>query len=205
MELRIRLSGPQGHEADIIAFRQGIMRAIHMDPQGPAAQPLPYGAYLFCSVEGEQQPVAMGELYVYTQRFADFSRVPYCEAYDLSQLGPLEQFIHLRSFFVAPGLRRASLVYALMSCALMRVSLDLGTTLMTAGTHSENAYNIRLFERTGLKQLGYYTVEGQRHILMYLDIPCGIAAPMMDRVRPHMERILEADAATIARIRDKRA
>lgn len=203
---RVTVELPEHRYDTIRAFRQEICRTVGLDPEGPAADPLPYATYLFVyppagRVGEVSEPAGMVEFFLYDQAFDSYESAPYSEAANLAELAPMGQMAHLRSVILAEQYRKTRLFqYLLMAMAL--TAFRMGARFMTAGTGLHNHSILALHQGAGMRRLGFWTPENcapQQLSLLELE-------PLAQRVAAMKQlRFFEFEPERLRALRNRRA
>jgi GNAT superfamily N-acetyltransferase len=198
MTYRICLAGAEANPEAVTRFRREICRDIGLDPDGPAARPLPAGSYLFVAAASCPAPIGMIELFFYDQLFRSYHEAVYSQAADLAAIAPMHELAHVRSVYVAAGQRRTQLFRYLMA-AMVVAARRMGARYLTAGTGLHNHTILALHRRAGMARLGEYVVDGSPQQLSLLALE-----PIADRAERIAARV-DLDLSAAASLRRRTA
>ncbi len=152
--LELRRLDSRSHADYIRQVRTRTLEALQVTPAPAMIEPLPHAFYVAAYAPQHEEPIGLGEAYLYRKAFASYADSPMAGVPGLAEACPIEHLCYMRTIYVDPayrGVRPAYLYLYLVMSHLFRV---LGADYALMATMAEIPALAGLYAKTGGKQVG---------------------------------------------------
>ncbi len=157
-------------DADYIRHvRTQTLQAIGIEATSEMIQPVEFATYLV-AYSDDQSRMGLGESGMLSDVYRGYRDTPYASLCDLSRYCPIEQMASMRTIYVEPAFRGASLTFMGLALASAKLFHARGARFATASTSGSSDYLKGLYIKAGGELAGEAKIDGAGVALFVFDL-----------------------------------
>lgn len=185
-------------DADYIRqVRTRTLQAIGVEVTNAMIQPVEFATYLV-AYSDDQSRMGLGESGMLSDVYRGYSDTPYASLCDLSRFCPIEQMASMRTIYVEPAFRGASLTFMGLALASAKLFHDRGARFAIASTSGSSDYLKRLYMRAGGEVAGEAKIDGADVALFVFDLERALAQRIAQRLAGNFDLPMAGEIAFVA-------